>query len=70
MHVVITLCCLVLFYVNVDVSFMMRSIAAVVAVAALVPILKEASELIYGSPAIVKYRPSWNTAPLSGTCCP
>jgi hypothetical protein len=66
MHVVITLCCRVLFYVNVDVSFMMRSIAA----AALVPILKEVSELIYGSPAIVKYRPSWNTAPLSGTCCP
>ena len=59
MHVVITLCCLVLFYVNVDVSFMMRSIAAaVVAVAALVPILKEVSELIYGSPAIVKCRPS------------
>jgi hypothetical protein len=67
MHVVITLCCLLLFYVNADASFMMRSM---VAAAALVPTLKKASELIYGSPAIVKYRPSWNTAPLSGTCCP
>ena len=72
MHVVMTLLSLTLDLIA-DVSYTMKSIAVVAAAAVVVALVfptVKASELIYGSPATVKCRPFWSTAPLSGTYCP